>query len=86
MTRKIVKCFHGAHNLGLEPRVSRDVCDCAMGASFAMTARLINVTCDRCICLHRVDQGTHFGKHVLCVCGVVCVCGECHGVSNGRVK
>ena len=41
MTRKMVKCFHVAHNLNLEPRVSRDVCDCAMRASCAMTVRVI---------------------------------------------
>ena len=40
MARKMVKCFHEAHNLCLEPRVSRDECDCAMRASCAMTVRV----------------------------------------------
>ena len=33
-------------------RVAWDECDFAKGASCAMTVRVSNVTCDRCICLH----------------------------------
>ena len=28
------------------------------------------------------DQGAQFGAGRCVVCGAVCVCGECHGVSN----
>ena len=40
MTRKMEKCFHGAHNPCLEPRVSRDERNCAMRANCAMTVRV----------------------------------------------